>query len=85
MAKKYVIVEKTTDHVLGIGKNLDELENGYIHLVDENVAFPPELVNTYKVTVPTEVIEERYKYCYTEKDGFYLAPEEEEDGDESEE
>lgn len=86
MAKEYVITEKTTHRILEFGKTLGELENGYIHLVEENVAFPPELVFVYKVTIPAEVAEGYYKYCYTEEDGFYLDPNcEEEDVESTEE
>ena len=83
MRKKYVITEKTTDRVLGLGLDIDELDNGYIRLVEENRAFPPELVNVYHINVLKAIDEEYYKYCYTEEDGFYLDPNYEEEDAES--
>lgn len=79
MTKKYVITEKSTNHILGIGKTVKEMSNGYVWLVDENFAFPPQLVDTYNVNVPTAVEEEYYNYSYTPKDGFLII-EEPEDG-----
>lgn len=69
----YIITEKQTNEVLRMGLKLDTMDNGYPRLVEENVAFPPEVVNVYEVeTIPDNL--EPYKYCYTEEKGFYPNP-----------
>ena len=69
----YLIIVKEDNRITAMGKTLDYMSNGYPRLIDENVAFPTELVNVYEVSeVPSDVIPE--KYCYTEADGFYINP-----------
>ena len=61
--QKYVIAVKSDNRILAMGAKLDYMDNGYPRLVEENVAFPTELVNVYGlVEVPEEVVPE--KYCY---------------------
>ena len=68
-----VITSKETNVYLMSGTRLDHMENGYPRLVNEDVAFPTEMVNVYEnVTIPTGITPA--KYCYTEKDGFTLNP-----------
>ena len=67
------IKEDNSNRIRMMGKRLDYMANGYPRLIDENVAFPTEMVDVHEVeSVPDEVIPE--KYCYTEADGFYLNP-----------
>ena len=72
------------NRILMLGHRLDFQENGYPRLIDENVAFPTEMVfvngeatDGYTVPeaieVPDEVMPE--KWCYTKTRGFYLNPE----------
>ena len=69
----YLITIKDDNRLMMMGKALDYMSNGYPRLVNENVAFPTEMVNVYEASeVPSGVIPE--KYCYTEADGFYLNP-----------
>lgn len=69
----YIITNSEDNIIIANGKHLDYMINGYPRLIDENVAFPTELVNVYVVSeVPSEVIPE--KYCYTEAEGFYINP-----------
>ena len=69
----YLIIVKEDNRITAMGKTLDYMSNGYPRLIDENVAFPTELVNVYEVSeVPSDVIPE--KYCYTEAEGFYINP-----------
>lgn len=65
-----IIIVNKTDHVfMAFGKKLDYMSNGYPRLIDENVAFPTEMVDIYEnVTIPEGV--EPNKYCYTPADGF---------------
>lgn len=66
----YVITEKRDNVILGIGNTIDYMENDYPRLVNENVAFPTELVNVSQVdSVPEEIVGGRY--CYTAEKGFY--------------
>ena len=53
-----------------MGAELDYLENGYPRLVQENVAFPTDMVNVYEVENIQEGVEVE-KYCYTPEKGFY--------------
>ena len=69
----YIITEKNRKEILGMGKCLDYMENGYPRLIEENIAFPTEMVDIYEVeTVPEEV--ELFKYCYDTEQGFYFNP-----------
>ena len=69
----YLITIKDDNRLMMMGEALDYMSNGYPRLVDENVAFPTEMVNVHEVSeVPSEVIPE--KYCYTVEQGFYLNP-----------
>lgn len=68
-----VITAKETDVFIAQGEHLDYMDNGYPRLVDENVAFPTEMVNVFEgVTIPSGV--EPNKYCYTESEGFTENP-----------
>ena len=69
-----IIIVNKTDHVfMAFGKKLDYMSNGYPRLVDENIAFPTEMVNVFEgVTIPSGV--ETNKYCYTESEGFTENP-----------
>ena len=68
-----VITSKETNVYLMSGTHLDYMDNGYPRLIDENTAFPTEMVNVYEnVTISEEVVPE--KYCYTPEKGFYLNP-----------
>ena len=69
-----IIITNKTDHVfMAFGKKLDYMSNGYPRLVDENIAFPTEMVDIYEdVTIPEGV--EPNKYCYTPTDGFTVNP-----------
>ena len=65
--------EDNSDRIIKIGIHLDYMSNGYPRLVDEDIAFPIDMVNVHEVSeVPTEVTPN--KYCYTEADGFYINP-----------
>lgn len=70
--KKYIITVKEDNRILNMGKHLDYLDNGYPRLIDENVAFPINLVDVYgSVEVPEEA--EPEKYCYDGEE-FTLNP-----------
>ena len=69
----YLITVKEDNRIIMVGEALDYMSNGYPRLVDEDIAFPTEMVNVHEVSeVPSEVIPE--KYCYTAEKGFYLNP-----------
>ena len=70
----YVITNKTDNVLIGMGLHLDHMSNGYPRLIDENTAYPTEMVNVFDVTevIPEGV--EQGKYCYTESEGFYKNP-----------
>jgi hypothetical protein len=69
----YVITNKEDNVYLMSGEKLDHMSNGYPRLVNENVAFPTEMVNVYEnVTIPTDVVP--CKYLYTAKNGFTTNP-----------
>lgn len=69
----YIVCIKDDNVVIGCGANIGTLNNGYIILVDENVAYAPNDVNVYEINgVPNDYVRE--KYCYTEEDGFFLNP-----------
>lgn len=69
----YIIANKIDNDILGLGKNLDYLDNRYPRLVDEDIAFVSDAVNVFEVdSIPAEVIPA--KYCYTEAEGFYINP-----------
>lgn len=70
--EKYIITVKEDNRILAMGRELDYMDNGYPRLIEENVAFPIQLVNVYgPVAVPEEV--EPEKYCYDGTD-FTLNP-----------
>ena len=53
----YVIANKTDNVFLMAGPHLDHMDNGYPRLVNEDVAFPTEMVNVYEdVTIPDGII-----------------------------
>ena len=67
------VKEDNSNRIMMMGEHLDYMSNGYPRLIDENVAFPTEMVDVHEVeSVPSEVMPE--KYCYTESDGFYINP-----------
>ena len=67
----YIITAKQNNVICGIGEKLDYIENGYPRLVNEDVAFPPEMFDVKHVNeVPAEV--KTTKYCYTAEKGFFL-------------
>ena len=70
---KYVITDKD-DVVIALSNSCnDNKEYRNLELDDFNIAYAPdEEFNVYQVEVPSEV--EPSKYCYTEKDGFYVNP-----------
>lgn len=69
----YIIVRKEDNVILGLGKTLDYLDNGYPRLVEEDVAFVSDAVNVFEVdSIPEGV--EPVKYCYTKAEGFYINP-----------
>ena len=69
----YLITVKEDNRIIMVGEALDYMSNGYPRLVDEDIAFPIDMVNVYEVSeMPSEVIPE--KYCYTESEGFYINP-----------
>lgn len=51
---KYIITAKTDNLILMMGRRLDYMDNGYPRLIEENVAFPTEIVNVYGPTVVPE-------------------------------
>ena len=64
-----IITAKDTNVYLMSGEHMDYLDNGYPRLIDENTAFPTEMVNVYKdVTIPDGIIPG--KYYYKPLDGF---------------
>lgn len=66
----YLITDKSTHRIIMWGKQLNYTEGGYPHLVEEDTAFVPDIVNVYNnVTIGEEVTPG--KYCYTEQEGFY--------------
>ncbi len=68
---KYIIVEKKNKKFIMSGDQIDYMENGYPRLVEEDVAFPKDMVDVFElVEIPIEVSPN--KYCYTEEKGFYL-------------
>ena len=70
--KKYIITVKADNRILAMGRELDYMDNGYPRLIEEDVAFPTQLVNVYgPVEVPEEV--EPETYCYDGTD-FTLNP-----------
>lgn len=69
----YIVTPKERHDIMAMGAELDHMSNGYPRLVNENIAFPPEMVDIYEVaSVPAEV--EPAKYCYTPADGFTPNP-----------
>ena len=69
----YIISNKIDNEILGLGKTLDYLDNGYPRLVEEDVAFVLDAVNVFEAdSIPEGV--EPVKYCYTEAEGFYINP-----------
>lgn len=69
----FIITVKESHEIMAMGAELDHMSNGYPRLVNENIAFPPEMVDIYEVaSVPAEV--EPAKYCYTPADGFTPNP-----------
>lgn len=69
----YLITTKDDNRIMMMGEVLDYMSNGYPRLVNENVAFPTDMVNVYEASeVPQEIKIE--KYCYTEAKGFYINP-----------
>ena len=69
----YLITLKDDNRLMMMGEALDYMSNGYPRLIDEDIAFPTDMVNVHEVSeVPLEVIPE--KYCYTESEGFYINP-----------
>lgn len=70
----YVITENESNIVLGKGGRLDYMSNGYPMLVEENTAYPTDMVTVHKLEdIPQEITSDN-KYCYTEEKGFYLNP-----------
>lgn len=69
----YIITSKEFKTVLGICDELDYMKNGYPRMVQENIAFPKEMVDIYEnIIVPDDV--EPNKNCYSPADGFYINP-----------
>ena len=69
----YIITSKNLKSIIGIGAKLDYMSNGYPRLVNENVAFPTEMIDVYEVSYMPEYVEEN-KYCYTPDQGFFENP-----------
>lgn len=70
---KFIVVNKHDDRVLGFGNQLDYLENGYPHLVEEDTSYPVNFVNVFEVEeMPENYVEG--KYFYTEAEGFKEDP-----------
>ena len=68
-----IVINKTNTVFIAFGEKLDHMSNGYPRLVNENVAFPTEMVDIYEgVTIPEGA--EPNKYCYTPTDGFTVNP-----------
>lgn len=79
----YIITAKSDNRIIMMGEQLDYMDNGYPRLVNENVAFPTQIVfvNGQDVSEqpelePIEVPEgvKAEEYCYTVADGFYENP-----------
>lgn len=69
----YIITTKESNIIIGMGLQLNYLENGYPMLTEEKVVFVTELVNVHLIeTIPEHISEE--KYCYTPEKGFYENP-----------
>lgn len=95
MEKLYVITARGgrgqggKNRILMLGERLDFQSNGYPRLIDENVAFPMEMVYINGETVPDgatadkrapgpievpdEIMPE--KWCYNKEKGFFKNPE----------
>lgn len=69
----YIITEKEENRIVMMGKDLDYMENGYPRLINENVAFPVEMVNVHRVEYLPEDIEPE-RHCYTPEAGFFENP-----------
>ena len=68
-----IVINKIDNVFIAFGEKLNYMNNGYPRLVNENVAFPTEMVNVFEeVTIPSGV--EPNKYCYTESEGFTENP-----------
>lgn len=69
----YIVTLKSDDSIVGTGKKIDYLSNGYPRLIDRNIVYDIDAVNVYEVdSIPdnTNVIQ----YCYTVSKGFYENP-----------
>lgn len=69
----FIITEKETGKIIMMGSQLDYMSNGYPRLVEENVAFPTDIVNVHEVESIPDGVEEG-KYCYTPEYRFYENP-----------
>lgn len=76
----YLITDKSTHRVIAWGEQLDYTDSGYPHLIEEDIAFVPDITNVYEnVTIGENIV--AGKYYYTETNGFYenadwISPEE---------
>ncbi|HAU86436.1 MAG TPA: hypothetical protein DCW90_13355 [Lachnospiraceae bacterium] len=69
----YVITLKSDDSILGTGKKVEYLSNGYPRLVDGNIIYDVDSVNVYEVSsIPSGI--NVIQYCYTPSSGFYENP-----------
>lgn len=69
----YLITIKRNKIIQAMGKQLGYMSNGYPRLIEENIAFPSDLVNVHEVeAVPGQF--EPGRYCYTPEQGFYMNP-----------
>ena len=67
----YIVTEKNENVILGIGKTLETLSNGYPCL--DGVSYQKEISLTHSLAeIPAEVIP--LKYCYTPEQGFHHNP-----------
>lgn len=67
----FIIVNKEDSVVCNFGKNFKYDEDGYLHLLDENIRFVPEITDVYEVGDLPEYFQS-VKYCYSIDRGFYL-------------
>ena len=69
----FIITSKENSEIVAYGNRLDYMVNGYPRLIEENIAFPMEMVDVFEVATISNDIKPR-KFCYSEELGFYENP-----------
>ena len=73
----FIVTDKRTNVVIAVGECLDYIkENNYPVLVNENIAFPPDVVDIYEGDCSDVCIDDIFmgKFCYNTVSGFYENP-----------